>query len=63
MTAIQIARENIHEAVRDEIRRLSVAHIRITFETALGNWQYLFEQGRYTEARAYWWSTVEPLRK
>lgn len=62
MTALQAAREDIHAAVRDEIRRLSVAHIRITLDVALSNWAYLFEQGRYSEARAYWWSTVEPLR-
>ena len=61
MTAIQFARENIHQQVRDEIRRLSVAHIRITLETAIGNWQFLFEMGRYSEARAYWRSTVMPM--
>lgn len=62
MTALQSARNDIHAAVRDEIRRLAVAHVRITLAVALDNYYYLFEQGRYREARAYWWSTVEPLR-
>lgn len=62
MTAIKAAREDIHHALRCEIRRLSVAHIVYTLDVALSNWEYLFEQGRFTEARAYWWSTVEPLR-
>ena len=62
MTALQAARIDIHDAVRDEIRRLSVAHIRITLAVALDNWAYLFAQGRYGEARAYWFQVVEPLR-
>jgi hypothetical protein len=33
-----------------------------SLDVAIENWQYLFEQGRFSEARAYWWSTVEPLR-
>lgn len=61
MTALQIARENIHEACRDEIRRLSVVHVRVSLETALDNWQYLFTQCRFREARQ-WWAIVEQLR-
>lgn len=61
MTALQSARNDIHEALRDEIRRLSVAHIVITAEAAFNNWEIRFEQGRWTEARE-WWALYEQLR-
>lgn len=32
-------------------------------ETALANWQYLFESGQYTKARAWWFNEVEPATR
>lgn len=61
MTATQAARRDIHEAVRDEIRRLSVAHITYTADVAYSNWEYCFQNGEYRRART-WWALYEQLR-
>lgn len=61
MTALQSAREDIHHALRCEIRRLSVAHIVYTAEVALGNWEHCFFSGQYRAARQ-WWALYEQLR-
>lgn len=61
MTALQSARNDIHEACRDEIRRLEVAHIVYTAETALSNWEHLFFSGQFSAARV-WWALYEQLR-
>lgn len=61
MTALHAARNDIHDACRDEIRRLSVAHITYTADVALSNWEYMFFSGQYTAARG-WWALYEQLR-
>jgi hypothetical protein len=61
MTALHAARNDIHDACRDEIRRLSVAHITYTADVALANWEHLFFSGRFSAARG-WWALYEQLR-
>ena len=63
MNALQIARCDILSEMRDTIRKHSVIHVKITLQVAIDNFFFLFEQGRYQDARHYWFQVVEPLRK
>lgn len=53
MTTSQ-ARTDIHEGIAADIRACSAAHVRITLDVAIANWQFFFEQGRGAEARSWW---------
>lgn len=53
MTTAQ-ARTAIHETIAADIRACSVAHVRITLDVALANWEYFYQDGRYSEARVWW---------
>lgn len=60
MTANQIARNTIQANVAADIRRVSVGSQRISLDVALANWEYFWQQGRYTEARS-WWSVAHSI--
>lgn len=55
-----ICAANIKAEIARDIRHCAPAHTRITMATALHNWAYFFDQGRYTEAKA-WWAVVHDL--
>ena len=59
MTTATAAR-NIKADIADDIRRCAPAHTRITLDVALSNWQYFFNDCRYTEARK-WWAVVHAI--
>lgn len=59
MTTATLA-ANIKQAIADDIRRVAPAHTRITLDVALANWQYFFDDCRYTEARR-WWAVVHAI--
>jgi hypothetical protein len=59
MTTATLARD-IKQSISDDIRRCAPAHTRITLDVALANWQYFFNDCRYTEARA-WWAVVHSI--
>lgn len=54
------ARRDILAAISSDIRRVSGAHVEVTLDVALSNWEYFFEGGRWTEART-WWAVVARL--
>ena len=59
------------QAARNELARIGDCDYHIAQaaaegrhdETALENWEYLFESGQYTKARAWWISEVEPATR
>jgi hypothetical protein len=59
MTTATLARD-IKQGIADDIRRVAVAHTRITLDVALSNWNYFFQQGRGAEARV-WWAVAHEL--
>ena len=61
MTANQIARQRITAEIAADIRRASAGMARVSLDVALANWAFFFDAGRYTEARTYWRSTVQPI--
>jgi hypothetical protein len=59
MTTATLA-NNIKAEIANDIRHCAPAHTRITIEVALANWQYFFNDCRYTEARK-WWAVVHSI--
>jgi hypothetical protein len=59
MTTATLA-NNIKAEIANDIRRCAPAHTRITLDVALANWQYFFNDCRYTEAKV-WWAVVHSI--
>lgn len=56
MTTATVA-NNIKAEIANDIRRCAPASRKITLDVALANWQYFFNDCRYTEAKR-WWAIV-----
>jgi hypothetical protein len=59
MTTATLA-NTIKAEIANDIRRCAPAHTRITMDVALANWQYFFNDCRYSEAKV-WWAVVHEL--
>lgn len=59
MTTATVA-ANIKAEIAADIRRCAPAHTRITMDVALANWQYFYQQCRYSEAKV-WWAVVHSM--